>query len=143
MHDTGAESLRERCQRAGSGSHNVLITYPQKPHSITSTKGQPSSGGAVEAGYHVCKPGAVHCVEGISEVTTNMQIMFQKDICLVLARWLSWLGRRPVHQKVVGFIPGLGTYLGFRFNPSQGVYGKQQINVFLSHLFLSLSSTKQ
>lgn len=40
----------------------------------------------MEAGYHVCKPGAVHCLEGISEITTNMQIMFHKDVYLNLAR---------------------------------------------------------
>ena len=31
--------------------------------------------------------------------------------------WLSWLECCPVHQKVGGFIPGQGTYLGCGFNP--------------------------
>ena len=34
-----------------------------------------------------------------------------------LAGWLYWLERRPVHQKVVGSIPGQGTYLGCKFDP--------------------------
>ena len=44
-----------------------------------------------------------------------------------LARWLSWLGRHPVHQKVAGLIP------------SRGVYGKQSIEVSLSHQCFSFS----
>ena len=36
------------------------------------------------------------------------------------ARWLSWLERHPIHQKVVGSIPGWDAY------------GRQPINVSLS-----------
>ena len=39
---------------------------------------------------------------------------------LALARWLSWLERRTMHQVVAGSIPGQGTYLGCRFNPWLG-----------------------
>ena len=45
----------------------------------------------------------------------------------VLARWLSWLERRPIHQKVAGSVPG------------QGMYERQLIDVSLSlSPFLSL-----
>ena len=34
-----------------------------------------------------------------------------------LAGWLSWLERRPIHQKVLGSVSGQGTDLGCRFGP--------------------------
>ena len=37
-----------------------------------------------------------------------------------LTRWLSWLERRPVYQKIVGYIPGQGTYLGCGSDPRLG-----------------------
>ena len=35
-----------------------------------------------------------------------------KNYCLALVRLFSWLESFPVHQKVVGSIPGQGMYLG-------------------------------
>ena len=39
----------------------------------------------------------------------------RNNIC-VLAGWLSWLERHPVHQRVAGLIPSQCTYLGCGFN---------------------------
>ena len=39
----------------------------------------------------------------------------QKSL-LALAGWLSWLERRPVHQRIAGSIPRQGTYLGCGFD---------------------------
>ena len=59
---------------------------------------------------------------------------------LALAGGLSWWEHPPVHQKAADSIPGQGTYTGCGFNPpSQGMYGRQLIDVCLSHLSLSLS----
>ena len=59
---------------------------------------------------------------------------------LTLVEWLSWFKRYPIYQKVVGFIPSQGTYLGCGFNPRLGLYGRQPIKVSLITLmFLSLS----
>ena len=45
----------------------------------------------------------------------------------------------PIPQKVVGSIPGQGTYLGFRFNIlGQGMYGRELMDFCLS-LSVSLS----
>ena len=44
-----------------------------------------------------------------------------------LARWLSWLEYHPIHQKVAGSIPG------------SGMYGRQPVNVSLSHWCFSSS----
>ena len=33
------------------------------------------------------------------------------------AGWFSWLECHPVHRKVMGSIPGQGTYLGCGFHP--------------------------
>ena len=53
--------------------------------------------------------------------------------------WISWLEHQPIQQNVGGSIPCQDTYLGFRFILGQGVYGKQPIDVSLSHWCLSLS----
>ena len=37
-----------------------------------------------------------------------------------LAGWFSWLEHHPVQQKVMGSIPGQGTYLGSGFDPQVG-----------------------
>ena len=50
-------------------------------------------------------------------------------LILALASWLSWLENHNVHQKVVGLIP------------SQGMYGRQPIDVSLSHRCFSLPSS--
>lgn len=43
-----------------------------------------------------------------------------------------------IYQKIVGLIPGQGTYPGYGFSPwSGGVYERQPINISLT--FLSLS----
>ena len=39
---------------------------------------------------------------------------------LALAWWLSWLGHHPIHQKVMGSIPGQGTCPSCRFNAWSG-----------------------
>ena len=60
-----------------------------------------------------------------------------------LARWLSWLEHHPVYQKIGGFTPGQGTHLGCKSDCWSGRYGKQPVDVSLSHwclsVFLSLS----
>ena len=55
--------------------------------------------------------------------------------------WLSWLEHRPISQKVVGSIPGKGTFLVVGSVSSQGTYGRQTIDVSLSHQCFSLSLT--
>ena len=56
---------------------------------------------------------------------------------------LGWVAQSvehcPVHQKFVDLIPTQGTYLGGGFKPWLGVYGRQLIDVSLSHQCLSLS----
>ena len=47
--------------------------------------------------------------------------------------WLSWLECCPMQQKVVGSIPGEGTYLGCGFDPQSGCGQRQPIDVSLSH----------
>ena len=42
---------------------------------------------------------------------------FLKVIHTALAMGLSWLEHCPIHQKVAGSIPALGTYLGCGFDP--------------------------
>ena len=61
---------------------------------------------------------------------------YLSQIALALARWLSWLKHRLIHQKVMGSIPGQDKYLGFGFDPQLGAYGWQPICV--SHLDISL-----
>ena len=57
-----------------------------------------------------------------------------------LASCLSWLERCPTHAKVVGLIPGQGTYLGCRFDPwPKPVSGATEQCFSLTLMFLSLS----
>ena len=44
-----------------------------------------------------------------------------------------------MHQRVVGSIPGQGTCLGYRFNPSCGMYGRQPVDGSLSNRCISLT----
>ena len=44
-----------------------------------------------------------------------------------------------INQKVAGSIPSQGTYLGCSSVPGRGVYGRQPINVSLSHWCFSSS----
>ena len=55
-----------------------------------------------------------------------------------LAGLLSGLEHCPIHQKVVGSIPGQGTYVGSRYNAPPGMYRRQLISVCLSHRCFSL-----
>ena len=56
-----------------------------------------------------------------------------------LAGWLSWLECCPIQQKIVGLIPGQGTYLGRRFDPGLGHVWEAAIQCFsLTSMFLSL-----
>ena len=45
---------------------------------------------------------------------------FAKEFGFALARSLSWLDHCPMHQKVVGLIPGQDTYLGCPCHPRLG-----------------------
>ena len=57
-----------------------------------------------------------------------------------LAGWLSWMEHCPVHQNVVGSIPGQGTYLGYGFNPWSGSIWEETDQLFhVLSLALSLS----
>ena len=73
----------------------------------------------------------------LGEVPVVIIIMQIKEITSSLARWLSWLEHRPVHQKVTGSIPGQGTCLGCRFTPQSEHIRGQPIS--LSHINASLS----
>lgn len=55
--------------------------------------------------------------------------------CSTLARWLTWLKHRPVHQEITGSIPAQVIYLGWRFDPqsSQDVHRKKPMDVSLLH----------
>ena len=55
-----------------------------------------------------------------------------------MAGWISWLEHCPIDQKVARSILDHSTYLGGVFD-SQGVDGRQQINVSLSHRCVCLS----
>ena len=60
--------------------------------------------------------------------------------CADLAGWLSWLVRRPIHQKVAGSIPGQGMYLGCEFDPQSGRVWEATNQYFSpTSMFLSLS----
>ena len=53
--------------------------------------------------------------------------------------WLSWLERHPINQKVVGLIPGQGTYLGCSSVPWSGHKQEATDQSFsLTSMFLSL-----
>ena len=56
-----------------------------------------------------------------------------------LAGWLHWFEHSPIHQKVVGSIPGQGTYLGCGFHPHSGHIQEATNQCFFLPLFLSLS----
>ena len=64
-----------------------------------------------------------------------------KKLKWALAELLSWLENHPVHQKVVGSIPGQGTYLGCRLDPQSGCVPEETDWCFF--LSLSLSKTKK
>ena len=52
--------------------------------------------------------------------------------------WLSWLEHHPINQKVVGLIPGQGTYLGCTFVPQLGTWERQLSDVSLPLSLLPL-----
>lgn len=54
------------------------------------------------------------------------------------ARWLSWLEREPVHQKVCGLVSGQGTYRGFGFEP-QSRHIREETNGCFSHINVLLA----
>ena len=58
-----------------------------------------------------------------------------------LARCFTFLENQSIHQKLVGLIPGQGTYLGCRFHPWLRHVQEATDQCYLSHinLFLSLS----
>ena len=66
-------------------------------------------------------------VSAISEEITILQVPTKLETEPWLA-WLSWL--EP--PDLVGSIPSQGTYLGCRFDPGPGAYGRQPIDVSLS-----------
>ena len=57
-----------------------------------------------------------------------------------LTRWLCWLEHHPLHQNVVGSIPGQGTHLGFQFDPLLGRIREATNQCFSLSLLLSLKS---
>ena len=65
--------------------------------------------------------------------------LFKNCDLLALAGWFRWLEHCSVHQKVVGLIPGQGTYLGFGFNPHPSTYGRQLIDHCFSFTSMCLS----
>ena len=78
----------------------------------------------------------------MAQTTQVCRCVCTKRFCIALARWLSWLEHHPLHKKAEGLIPSQGTYLGCRFSPWLGVYGKQLINVSLSLKSMKISSGK-
>ena len=54
--------------------------------------------------------------------------------------WLRHLEHCPIYRKVVGLIPGQGTYLGFGFDPQSGHIQEGNQLMFLSHISVSLFS---
>ena len=58
---------------------------------------------------------------------------------LALARWLSWLEHCPAPRRVVGSIPGPGTYLGCRVDSQSGrMREAASLHFCLTSMFLSL-----
>ena len=45
--------------------------------------------------------------------------------------WLTWLESCPINHKVAVSIPGQGTCVGCGFDPSQGAFKKQPIDISL------------
>ena len=63
----------------------------------------------------------IHNVRLLPNMIISIQILSQKFTQRALARSLSWLEHHMVQQKVAGSIPYSGTY------------GRQQMDVSLSH----------
>ena len=53
---------------------------------------------------------------------------------MVLARWLNWLERHPMHQKVVGSIPSQGTYPRLQVQSLVRVCTEGKQMLFFSHV---------
>ena len=64
-----------------------------------------------------------------------MQLSNIKNVYSCPGQWLSWLKRHPIHQKVVGSIPGQGTFLGCGFDPQMGCVQVCNWLVFLTLMF--------
>ena len=64
---------------------------------------------------------------------SQMRFWDRKDIALAWGD--SVVGVLSCSQKVVGSIPGQGTYPACRFDPLQGMYRRR--SMFLSHIFVS------
>ena len=65
---------------------------------------------------------------------------FNKEYRETLARWLSCLEHRSVHQEVVGSVPSQGAYLGRGFDPwSRCVWEITSQCFSFSSIYLSLS----
>ena len=67
-----------------------------------------------------------------------MDLGLKYQLNSALAGWLSWL-ERPIHQKVVGLIPGQGTNLGYGFKPWLWYIPEATSQCLSLSLFLSLS----
>ena len=50
-----------------------------------------------------------------------------------LAGVAQWIEHWPVNQRVMGSIPGQGTYLGYGLGPWLGVCERQLMDVSLTH----------
>ena len=61
-----------------------------------------------------------HMGEYVLLLTIDLEECQQKNV-KALAKWLSWLGHWPLHQKVAGLIP------------AQGMNRRQLTDVSLSH----------
>ena len=83
---------------------------------------------------------------------TSMFISLSPFLFLKISKhmpWPMWLGcleHHPIDRKVLGLIPGQGTYPGCCFHPSSGhiqlilqLIGNQLILLFLTSVFLCLS----
>ena len=57
---------------------------------------------------------------GLDQVSFSGNQLFLKCHGPCPDGWLSWLEHCPIHQKVVGSIPGQGIHLGCRFDPWSG-----------------------
>ena len=58
--------------------------------------------------------------ESSRQISELFKIWNQKYLRTALARWLSWLEHHSTLQKVVGSIPGQGTFPGCWFSPWSG-----------------------
>ena len=66
------------------------------------------------------------------------EVTLQKST-IALARRLSWLEHHPVHQNVIGSIPGQGTNLGCEFDPRLRRTQEAADLMSLSHIDVSFS----